>query len=71
MLYSEGVDVNKTGASKDKWIKGKELGLDKGFRFQPTVCNGCLDVLMSIDLNSITISNIYCVDYHCIINGIS
>ena len=43
-----------------------------GFKFQPVVCNGCHDVLMiSIDLDSITILNIHGVDYLCVINGMS
>ena len=45
--------------------------LDKEFRFPPTACNGCHDVLtMSIDINNITILDIYGVDYRCIIHGI-
>ena len=42
----------------------------KVFKFQPSVCNECRDVLMmSIDLNGIAILNIYCVDYRCNISG--
>ena len=48
------------------------VSADKVFRFQPAACNGCRDVLiMSIDLNIITILNIDGVDYRCIIAGIS
>lgn len=36
---SEGIDVNKARASKDKGIKDKGFGLHKGFKFQSTVCN--------------------------------
>ena len=44
---------------------------DKGFKFQSSACNGCHDVLMmSIDINSITILDIHGVDYRCIIAGI-
>ena len=43
--------------------------LDKGFKFQPHICNGCHDVLMMfMNLSTITVSKIY---YHCIINKIS
>ena len=50
-----------------------------GFKIQAAACNGCNvyyycvywhSVLMSIDLNSITVLNIYGVNY-CFINGIS
>ena len=44
--------------------------LDKEFRFPPTACSGCHDVLtMSIGIKNITISDIYGVDYCCIIDG--
>ena len=40
--------------------------LDKVFKFQPAVCNGCHDVLgMSVILN------IHLLNYPCIINGIN
>ena len=42
--------------------------LDKGFKFQLYICNGCHDVLMFMNLSTITVSKIY---YHCIINKIS
>ena len=46
--------------------------LDKGFKFQPDVCNGCHDVLMILmNLSNITILKIQSVDYRCIIIGIS
>ena len=46
--------------------------LDKGFKFQSDVCNGCHDVLMMfVKLNNIAILNIRDSDYSCIINGIS
>ena len=45
--------------------------LDKGFRFQPTVCNGCHDVpMLSFDVNDISILSICGLDYCCIIFGI-
>ena len=46
--------------------------LDKGFKFQPNVCNGCHDILMmSMNLSDIAILNINRADYCCIISGIS
>ena len=46
--------------------------LNKGFKFQPNVCNGYHDLVMtSINLNDIAILNIKNADYRCIISGIS
>ena len=46
--------------------------LNKGFRFQLTVCKGCYDILiMSTNINSIAILNILGVDYCSIIVGIT
>ena len=42
----QGVDVNMTSASKECLICNYWYFSDKGFRFQPTVCNVCHDVLM-------------------------
>ena len=77
MLYydridvSTGIDVNNTSASKLFIIFHYKYFLDKGFRFQATVFNGCHDVLMmSMNLNNIAILNIHGIDYHCIINEI-
>ena len=62
MLYfdrvdvSEGVDVNKTSASKECIICHYWYFLGNEFNFQLDVCNRCYDVLlMSIKLNSIFI----------------
>ena len=46
--------------------------LDKVFKFQPDVCNGCHDVLMmSVKLSNIVIPNIQGADYFWIIDRIS
>ena len=46
--------------------------LDKGFKFMTVyVCNGCLDVLMYMNLSNFAILKIYCADYCCIISRIS
>ena len=60
--FSEGIDVHKTRESSEShyW-----RFLDKGFKFQSDVCNGCHDVLMmSMNLCDIAILNIHGVDYH-------
>ena len=52
MLYldridvSEGIDINKTRKLKDCDICHYRYFLDKGFKFQPNVCNECHDSLM-------------------------
>ena len=46
--------------------------LNKGFKFQPYVCNRCHDLLiMSMNLSGIFILKIKSADYYCIITGIS
>ena len=43
--------------------------LDKGFKFQPDVCNMCHNVLMmSMDLKDTASLNIHGADYRCIIS---
>ena len=64
MLYydrtdiSEGIDVNKTSKSKEWDICHYWLFLNKGLKFQSYVCNGCHDLLMSMNLSDAIILNI-------------
>ena len=45
---------------------------NKGFKFQPNVCNRCNDLLMiSMNLSDIAIFNIKSADYQCVISGTS
>ena len=78
MLYcdgidiSEGIDVNKTSKSKGCDIRHYWYFLDKEFKCEPDVSNGCHDVLlMSMNLSDIIILNIHGADCHCVISGIS
>ena len=78
MLYfdridvSERVNVIKTSESKEYDICHYWYFLNKGFKFQPNVCNRCHDLLMmSMNLCDIAILNIKGSYYRCIINGIS
>ena len=75
MLYfdvSEGTDVNKTSESNKCDICHYWHFLNKAFKFQPNVCNGCHDLLMMpMNLSDIAILNIKSADYRCIISGIS
>ena len=78
MLYfdridlSEGVDINKTSASKKCDICHYWYLLSFRFKLQPNVCNRCHDLLMtSMNLSNIAILNIKGSDYDCIIILIS
>ena len=65
---SEGIDVNKTSASKECIICHYWYFLDKGIKLQLEVCNGCHNVLMmSMNINDIAILNIHAVDYHSLL----
>ena len=55
MDVSEGVEVNKTSALKECEICHYWYFLNKGFNFQPNVCNRCHDLLMI----SMNLSNIF------------
>ena len=64
MLYfdridiSEGIDVNKTRESKEFQIYHNWYILNKGFKFQPNVCNRCHDLLMmSMNLSDVAMLN--------------
>ena len=60
MLYydktdvSERIDVNETSKSKECDICHYWYFLNKGFKFQTNICNGCYDLLMmSMNLSDI------------------
>ena len=78
MLYcdridvSEGIDINKTIASKECDVCHYLYFLNFSFKFQPNVCNRCHDLLMmSMNLSDIAILNIKGSDYRCIIRLIN
>ena len=69
---SQGNGVKNTTASKECIIFYHWYFFDKGFKFQPDVCDGGHDVLMmSGTITNIAILNIWGVVYCCIINEIS
>ena len=69
---SKDINVTKTSASDECNICHYCYFLDKGFRFQSDVWNGCHGVLMSMKVNKIATLSLHGVDYYCIIiNGIS
>ena len=61
MLYynrievSEGIDVNKTSESKECDVCHYWYFLNKSFKCQPNVCNGCHDLLMKSKKKSRTL----------------
>ena len=68
----EGIDVNKTIASKERDICHCWYFLNYSFKFQQNVCNRCHDLLMmSMNLSDIAILNIKGSDYGCIVSLIS
>ena len=69
---SEGIDINKTSASKESDICHYLYFLNKGFMFQPYACKRCHYLfMMSMNLRNIAFLKIKNTDYCCIITGIS
>ena len=69
---SEGIDTNKTSASKECILCYYCCFKDVGFKFEPHVFNKCQDVLMTAyELKNIEILNVKGVDFRCILWGIS
>ena len=68
----EGIDVNKTSASKECDICHYWYFLNYSFKFLGNVCNRCHNLLMkSMNYNDIAILNTKDFDYRCIISLIS
>ena len=68
---SEGIDVNKTSASKECELCHYWFFKDIGFKFQEHVCNKCHDLLKIAYLKDIAILNAKGNTYRCILMGIS
>ena len=69
---SEGIDVNKTSASKECMLCHYQYFKDVGFEFEPHVCNKCPDILMTADeFKNIVILYAKGADYRCILQDIS
>ena len=69
---SEGIDVDKTSASKECDICYHWTFLDKAFKFQPYACNWCHDMsMLSMNPDDIALLNICGTDYFCIIDRIN
>ena len=69
---SEGIDTNKTSASKECMLCHYWCFKDVGFRSEPHVRNKCHDDLMiAYEIKNIAMLNIKDVDFRCILWGIS
>ena len=69
---SEGVDTNKTSASKERMLFHYWYFKDVGFKFVPHVCNKCHEMLITAYvLKNIAILNFKSIDFRCILLGIS
>ena len=69
---SEGIDVNRTGESKECDVCRYWYFLSKGFQFQSYVSNRCHGlVMMLVNLSGIAFLKIKGADNRCIISGIS
>ena len=69
---SEGIDVNKTSASKECELCHYWLFKDIGFKFEEHVCNKCHDFLTIVySLKNIAILKEEGVTFRCILMGIS
>ena len=65
---SEGIDINKTSPSKECILCHYCYFKDVGFKFEPHVCNKCLDILMTAaELKNIAILNVKGVGSRCIL----
>ena len=65
---SEGIDTNKTGASKECVLCHYWYFKDVGFKSEPHVCNKCHDALMTAyKLKNDATLNVKGVDFRCIL----
>ena len=69
---SEGIDVNKTSASKKCELCHYWFFKDIGFKFEEHVCNRCHDLLtMAYSLKNIAILSAKGATFRCLLMGIS
>ena len=56
---SEGIDINKTSAWKECDICDYWYFLDKGFKYEPYLCNGCHDLMQKVmNFNDVAIVSV-------------
>ena len=60
MDVSKGTDVNMTNESKECDICHYWYLADKGFKFEPYLCNGCHDLMQkAINFNDVAIMTLW------------
>ena len=65
---SEGINNNKTSASKECMLCHYWYFKDIVFKFEPHVCNKChVELMTAYELKNIAILNVKCVDFRCIL----
>ena len=61
---SEGIDINKTNASKECGICHHWYFLDKNFNYEPYLCISCHDFMQkAINFNTVAITFVEQIDY--------
>ena len=61
---SKGININETNASNECDIYHYWYLLDKGFKYEPYLCNGCHDLMQkAINFNDVAIASIKGSDY--------
>ena len=66
-MFLKKIDTNKTSASTECMLCYYCYFKDVGFKFEPHVCNKCLDILMTAaELKNIAILNVKGVGSRCI-----
>ena len=69
---SEGIDVNRTSASKESDLCHYWSFKDIGFKFEEHVCNGCHDLLtMAHSLKNVVKLSAKRATFRCLLMGIS
>ena len=72
IYVSEGIDVNKTSASKECELCHYWFFKDVGFKFEEHICNRCHDLLtMAHSLKNIAMLSAKWVTFRCILMNIS
>ena len=68
----EGIDINKTNASRKCVLCHYWFFKDVGFKFEEHVCNGCHDLLtMAYSLKNIAILSAKGATFRCLLMGTS
>ena len=64
IYISEGIDVNKTNASKECDICHYWYLVERNFNYEPYLCNGCHDLMQKVvNFNDVAIISIKRNDY--------